>query len=248
MLFLPPEQSRLGVFSERINYIFYSDPNDLISLVTVAIIDDDKNTVDVFIEYLEIFGIKVVAVGYNGKDAVDIYKKYKPDITFLDLRMPEYDGIYALSEIRNLDPNANVIIVTAELGAKHSEKLDSLKPTDVFTKPFNMEQIQLAIKRITATKIHTVEHDKEKKALVSITITNVLDKMSPSATNEVGDRLYAKYHCYFSDCLEHPEYLRDILTEIFGNGALVVMNAIRNGLAEFEDQQPISNFLLVLSK
>jgi two-component system chemotaxis response regulator CheY len=216
-------------------------------LVTAAIIDDDQDAVGVFAEYLEVLDIKVVSVGHDGKAAVDIYKKYKPDIVFLDLMMPKYDGAYALSEIRNLDPNAKVVILTAYLDSTNSKKLELLKPTEIFIKPFDMEKIKGAVEKITQKLDHTI-FSEEKKALVSITISQTLLKMSPSATNEVGRRLYTKYRCYFSDCLEHPEYLNDVLTEIFGNGAKVVTNAIRQSLAEFEDQYPISNFLAVLSK
>ena len=102
--------------------------------------------------------------------------------------------------------------------------------------------------KITNPKDYLVTHSKEKEALVSFTISSILDKMSQSATNEVGSRLYAKHHCYFSDCLKHPEYLREVLTEIFGNGAKIVMNEIRQNLEEFDDQHPISHFLAVLSK
>ncbi|MEM4250114.1 MAG: hypothetical protein QW395_07525, partial [Candidatus Nitrosotenuis sp.] len=73
-------------------------------------------------------------------------------------------------------------------------------------------------------------------------------ELSQSASNEVGDRLYAKYNCYFSDCLEHPEYLKDILYEIFGEGSSSIIKMIRDKLEKFEDQQPISNFLFVLAK
>lgn len=215
-------------------------------MIITIVIDDDQDTAKVFAEYLDIIGVQVLSIGHNGKTAVDSYKKYKPDIVFLDLMMPEYDGIYALEEIRKFDQNAKVIIITAYLDATYSSKLELLKPTDVLLKPFDMDQIKPAIEKIMQ-KQPTV-FVEEKKALVSFTIAQALLKMSPSATNEVGSRLYAKYHCYFSDCLEHPEYLNDILTEIFGNGAKVVTDAIRQSLSEFEDQHPISDFLVALSK
>jgi CheY-like chemotaxis protein len=219
----------------------------MILLITACIIDDDHYTVEVFAEYLEILGVKVVSVGYDGKMAVDIYKKYKPDIVFLDLIMPEYDGIHALSEIRSLEPDAKIVILTAYLDSINAEKLELLKPTDIFIKPFEIEKIKSAIEKISQKQDHAVFTD-EKKALVSLTITQTLLKMSPSVVNEVGSRLYTKHHCYFADCLEHPEYLNGILTEIFGDGAKVVTDKILQSLAEFKDQQPISNFLAVLAK
>lgn len=110
-------------------------------LTTAAIIDDDKDTVSVFAEYLKIYKVNMVAVGYDGKNAVDIYKKYKPDVMFLDMLMPQYDGIYALKEIRAINPKAKVVIITADLNKDAEEKLGDLKPTEIIFKPFDMDKI-----------------------------------------------------------------------------------------------------------
>lgn len=216
------------------------------SLITAAIVDDDKDTVQVFAECLELIGVKVVARGYNGKAAVAVYKKHRPDVTFLDLMMPDHDGIYALRKIRAADPDAAVIIVTAYLDKQNAEALASLKPTEIIFKPFGVDDMSRAIQKLT--KPGSAEFPIEKKALISFTITQALLKMGPSATNEVGSRLYSKYKCYFSDCLEHPEYLSDILTQIFGTGARAVTDSIRQSLEEFKDQRAISGFLATLPR
>jgi CheY-like chemotaxis protein len=215
-------------------------------LLTAVVIDDDKNTANVCAEYLELVGVKVISVGYDGKDAVELYKKYRPDVLFSDLNMPRYDGIYALEKIQNLDPNAKIVIITANTDPKIFEKLYRFKPTEVFAKPFDMKKMTALLERIAQTK-DTGIAGNEKKALVSFVITEALLKIGPSTNDEVGNRLYAKYHCYFSDCLEHPEYLKDILQEIFGNGSTAVIKIIREELVKFEDQY-IRNFLFVMSK
>ena len=215
------------------------------SSITAVVIDDDKATAKVFAEYLELLGIKIVSIGYDGKTAVETYQKYKPDIIFLDLVMPEYDGIYALTEIRKLDQNAKVIVTSADLHTVNSTILASLNTTDILVKPFDLDKIKATIEKVIRRQ---PEVDMAKKALVVFTITQSLLKISQSATDEVGSRLYAKYGCYFSDCLEHPEYLNNVLTEIFGNSTGTIVNKIRQNLAELEDQQPISNFLTSLSK
>jgi len=54
----------------------------------------------------------VVAEGSNGREAVDFWKEHRPDVTLLDLRMPELDGVGAIKEIRELDPNAHIVVLT----------------------------------------------------------------------------------------------------------------------------------------
>jgi DNA-binding NarL/FixJ family response regulator len=56
--------------------------------------------------------MSVVAEATNGREAVDLWKKHHPDITLLDLRMPELDGVGAIKEIRELDANAHIVVLT----------------------------------------------------------------------------------------------------------------------------------------
>ena len=56
--------------------------------------------------------MKVVAEASNGREAVDLWTEHRPDITLLDLRMPELDGVGAIKEIRELDENARIVVLT----------------------------------------------------------------------------------------------------------------------------------------
>lgn len=126
-------------------------------LTTAAVIDDDKDTVEVFAEYLQICKVNVVAVGHDGKNAIDIYKKYRPDIVFLDMLMPQYDGIYALKEIRTINPNAKVVVITADLDKNAEERLSNLRPTEIIFKPFDMDKITIFLDRIKIS-MHKQSH------------------------------------------------------------------------------------------
>jgi two-component system NarL family response regulator len=48
----------------------------------------------------------------NGKEVVDLYFRYRPDVILLDLRMPEMDGVAAITAIRAQDPTARIIVLT----------------------------------------------------------------------------------------------------------------------------------------
>lgn len=85
--------------------------------------------------------------GYNGKQAAELYERHRPDIVFLDLMMPEYDGFYALEKIRQVDPDAAIIVVTADLRSDSEQKLAELKPTEVLFKPFAPEILEKIVER-----------------------------------------------------------------------------------------------------
>jgi DNA-binding NarL/FixJ family response regulator len=54
----------------------------------------------------------VVAEASHGREAIELWKKHRPDVTLLDLRMPELDGVSAIKEIRQLDETASIIVLT----------------------------------------------------------------------------------------------------------------------------------------
>jgi two-component system NarL family response regulator len=54
----------------------------------------------------------IVAEARNGREAVDLWKEHRPDVALLDLRMPELDGVGAIKEIRELDGNAHIVVLT----------------------------------------------------------------------------------------------------------------------------------------
>ena len=114
-------------------------------LPTAIVVDDDKDTVGVFCEYLEFKDVEVVGRGYNGQEAVRLYHNLKPDLVFLDLKMPEYDGIYAIKVIRAKDPNAKIIVVTGNYVNDTYPELDQLKPNAVLYKPFEINQVMKVV-------------------------------------------------------------------------------------------------------
>ena len=56
--------------------------------------------------------LQVVAEAANGVEAIEAYAKHRPDVTLLDLRMPVLEGVEAVRQIRELDPQAKVIVLT----------------------------------------------------------------------------------------------------------------------------------------
>jgi len=54
----------------------------------------------------------VVAETGDGQQAAELWKKHRPDITLMDLRMPGLDGVNAIYQIRAADPSARIIVLT----------------------------------------------------------------------------------------------------------------------------------------
>jgi two-component system NarL family response regulator len=56
--------------------------------------------------------MQVVAEAENGEQAVELFRKHRPDITLMDLRMPGMTGVQAIAEIRKEFPNSRIIVLT----------------------------------------------------------------------------------------------------------------------------------------
>ncbi len=112
---------------------------------TAVVIDDDPDAVDLFSDYLENKGVKVMGKGNDGMEGFELYMKFKPDIVFLDVIMPKYDGFYTLNKIREVDPTTKVIMVTADFSPETKKKLKEMKATDIIYKPYDRKAIDKVI-------------------------------------------------------------------------------------------------------
>jgi two-component system chemotaxis response regulator CheY len=83
----------------------------------------------------------------NGLDGLELYKKIRPDITFMDLTMPVMDGATALDEILKFDKKAIVIVSTADVQIKSLSKVMDLGAFLVVKKPPSKESVQDALSK-----------------------------------------------------------------------------------------------------
>ena len=95
-------------------------------------------------------GHEVVGEAGNGNEALERFQALKPELTTLDITMPEKDGLTALKEIIELDPSARVIMCSA-LG-QESKVMESIKlgARDFVVKPFQPDRVQEAVAKALA--------------------------------------------------------------------------------------------------
>ena len=81
----------------------------------------------------------------DGAEAVEAYKKHKPDAVLLDITMPVMDGMEALKKILEIDPDAKVAMVTAMGQQQVIMEAIKMGAKDFVVKPFDADRIQTAL-------------------------------------------------------------------------------------------------------
>jgi len=92
-------------------------------------------------------GYEIAGEAENGAVAVAKYKELKPDLTTMDITMPEMDGLQALKEIRSADPGARVVMCSAM--GQQSMVIESIQAgaKDFIVKPFQPDRVLEAIQK-----------------------------------------------------------------------------------------------------
>lgn len=85
-----------------------------------------------------------------------------------------------------------------------------------------------------------------KKALVAFAIEKALIDMGNPVFEKVAKTLKDNHNCYIPDCYEHPEYLKRVLSDLYGNAHITIINSIKDSLREFSQQESINRFISVL--
>jgi CheY-like chemotaxis protein len=118
---------------------------------TILWADDEIDLLKPHILFLNEKGYKVTTVT-NGNDAVDAFKNTHFDLVFLDENMPGLTGLETLSQIKNINNDVPIVLITKNEEEYLMEDAIGSKIDDYLIKPVNPKQIQLTIKKLTENK------------------------------------------------------------------------------------------------
>lgn len=117
-------------------------------MTRVLIVDDAAFMRMMIKDILQKNGFEVVGEASNGIEAVNLYKKEKPDVVTMDITMPDMDGIEAVREIKAFDSEAKIIMCSAM--GQQSMVMDAIKSgaKDFIVKPFQSDRVLEAIRKV----------------------------------------------------------------------------------------------------
>ena len=137
--------------------------NPYLKNLTCLYVEDDDFIRESFILMIKRY-FKEVFVAENGKIGLELYQKHNPDIIISDIRMPVMDGIEMVSKIKELNPNAYVIFVTAFSDADYLKAAIELGVEGYLNKPIDRN---LLIKKLNFLAEY-IKNERETKELFSL--------------------------------------------------------------------------------
>lgn len=112
----------------------------------IMIVEDSNLMIAVIRNFIEKEGkdYEVMSAG-SGEESVKMYKQARPDLVFMDIKMPGMDGITALEKIREFDPDAKVVMCTALKEPEQEERARKAGCVGYIMKPFSSQDITNAL-------------------------------------------------------------------------------------------------------
>lgn len=110
----------------------------------VLIADDDPVTVELLQEFLVAKGYEVLTAG-DGAETLQKVKKERPQVILLDILMPKLDGLEVLQQLRQIDQEVGVIMITAVSEEETARKATELGAFDYIVKPLDLPYLEQSL-------------------------------------------------------------------------------------------------------
>ncbi|MGH1463255.1 MAG: sigma-54-dependent transcriptional regulator [Neptuniibacter sp.] len=230
--------------------------------ISVLMIDDERNLVHSLGFSLKDEQIEVMGA-FTGEEGIQKASSESPDVVLLDLGLPDCSGLDLLPQLKNINPNLPIIMISAHGDTRAAVKAVKEGAIDYVTKPFDLDELILLIRRSAdqakllqelhfLRELNTSTRHLVGSSSVMEKLRNVLDQVGRSSGKTVlitgpsgtGKALIARalHDTRFDDapfieinCATLPEQL--IEAELFGaeRGAYTGANQRRTGLIDLAD-------------
>ncbi|MCD6583953.1 MAG: response regulator [Candidatus Omnitrophica bacterium] len=110
----------------------------------ILVVDDDPQICSLIEDFLTKKGFRVI-VAYSGEEGLEKFKKERPILVLLDVRLPGMDGIMTLKRIKEIDPRVGVIMVTGLKDEDTFNEAKKLGAHEYVVKPFDLDYLDTCV-------------------------------------------------------------------------------------------------------
>lgn len=158
---------------------------DFAKNLSVIIVEDDKALNEELVNVAELF-FKRVFFAYNGVEALAIYKNNSIDIVITDITMPKMDGVVLSKNLKQINPNQDIVIISAHRDIEYLVKLVDIGIKQLIYKPFDHQELLYRLLRVCEDKVLSNGMDDYKKDCSSM----ISDKSTLNKNHENIKTIY----------------------------------------------------------
>ena len=181
---------------------------------TILVVDDERLICDLLRAVLSRHGHEVLTA-LNGREGIVLFKKNRPRFTLLDLRMPEMNGIEVLKQIRAIDPQAAVLILTAWGSDALEQQARQLGVVDFLSKGLSLDVLVEAMER-------TLQQPAQEASPAQSPAPVRAPQAAPAAVGEGGFILVVDDEPQIRDLLKRFLTLRGYKVRVASDGQQVL--------------------------
>lgn len=114
-------------------------------MIKTIICDDEEATIIILKKLIDSYSLplEIIKTAKDGREAVKYINEYKPDLVFLDIRMPYYNGFEVMEQIKE----TSIIIITAFDTFEYAREALRVGVKDILVKPIGSKDLRIAINR-----------------------------------------------------------------------------------------------------
>ncbi len=141
---------------------------------------DDEPSIREFLQIMLKRDKMIVEIASNGREGLEKFKESPFDLVITDIQMPELSGIELLSKVKEHDPNALVLMITAFASTETAVDAMKLGAFDYLTKPFKIEDVKIRIRKALESRTLVLENQRMRDALGErYSFSNIIGSSQP---------------------------------------------------------------------
>ncbi|MCX5705747.1 MAG: response regulator [Candidatus Omnitrophica bacterium] len=110
----------------------------------ILVVDDEVEVVDFLCNFIKRMGL-IAEKATSGTQAIETFSRFRPDWVFLDVKMPDIDGLEVLKRMKEIDAGINSIMITGKSDEMSVNDALSLGARDYLIKPIDLDELRAKI-------------------------------------------------------------------------------------------------------
>lgn len=169
-------------------------------MIKLLVVDDEKNITKSLQKFFSSRGYSVFTA-VSGEEALEVFKKERPKIVFMDIRMEGIDGIKTLEKIKGIDKNTRVIMISVADDKETIEKAKLMGCDAYIVKPFSMTYLETIVSEkiqeiLSKPNIMIVDDEADTRSIINNYLKGRIDAVyAQAADGEEAIEMLKKTPC-----------------------------------------------------